>query len=322
MKPNFSNQIPSILSLTALTIAVSGLSAQAETTKLGVTTSALSPVPELKPTVTEITNISPNTPAKAVVEIPAYTIQLGASSLKNNKINLDNPEKLSESIQIPHIKLADSNLGSAQTIKLTPKISAETTVENTIFSPKISTSAADLGVQIAQTPVPPPQLQPTQPVTPPPTAKPQSTKGGRRFVGNGRAGDNYVGAGVQFSDPVRFAVVSKLKITEIDLQETPVSISFRPTVAFSDGVDLRFPVTIDLPQLNLETETPFDKLAPFFGLGAAISIDNNTDTQFNFMLTGGVDYVLSRDFTVTGALNLLFLDNVDAEFRLGVGYNF
>lgn len=319
MKPNFSNQIPSILSLTALTIAVSSLSAQAETTKLGVTTSALSPVPQLKHTVTEITNISPNTQAKAVVEIPVSTIQLGESSLKNNKINLDNPEKLSESLQLPHIKLADANSGISPTIKLTPKTIQETTAENPIFSPKISTSAADLGAQIAQTPVPPPQ-----PTTPPPTAKPQSTKGGRKFIGNGRPGDNYVGAGVQFSDPVRFALVSKLKLTEIDLQETPVSISFRPTVAFSDGVDLRFPVTIDLPQLNLETETPFDKLAPFFGLGAAVSIDtgNNADTRFDFMLTGGVDYVLSRDFTVTGALNVLFLDNVDAEFRLGLGYNF
>lgn len=40
------------------------------------------------------------------------------------------------------------------------------------------------------------------------------------------------------------------------------------------------------------------------------------------MLTGGIDYLLTPEWTLTGMVNLLFLSDINVEAQIGLGFNF
>lgn len=127
--------------------------------------------------------------------------------------------------------------------------------------------------------------------------------------------NNFVGIGVNFGDDTTFAILGKLALTQF----SSYGVSFRPSVLIGDSVGLRLPVTLEA---RLSTgEDNVDRLIPFFGPGAALTFDDD-DTEVDFMLTGGADFLITPQFTATAGLSLLFIDDTDLEFLLGVGYNF
>ncbi len=127
--------------------------------------------------------------------------------------------------------------------------------------------------------------------------------------------ENYIGGGLLLGgegDFVDFAVISKVKLFNLGSWGT---ISTRPSVTFTDGdVGFRVPATIDWRNLRNFN----NKVVPFAGVGAAIDSDGDAD----LMLMGGTDYKLSRDWTVNGGVNVLFLGDTTVDVTLGIGYNF
>jgi hypothetical protein len=88
-----------------------------------------------------------------------------------------------------------------------------------------------------------------------------------------------------------FAVFSKLGLAR--------SFSVRPSILISDNPTLLIPVTYDFLPIGVPGGGGFS-VAPYLGVGAAISF--NDDTSADFLITGGVDVPLSPRFTATAAV--------------------
>lgn len=138
----------------------------------------------------------------------------------------------------------------------------------------------------------------------------RGTRSGSSYVGIGGNlglgdGDTQIGEGA-------FAIISKVGLTS--------NFSVRPSVLISDGVTILLPVTYDF----FFGEGPTDELgfaaAPYLGLGAAISTEDDLDVDL--LLTGGVDIPLGSQFTATVALNASVTGNTALGLLIGVGYNF
>ncbi len=151
----------------------------------------------------------------------------------------------------------------------------------------------------------------------------QATRGGSSYIGIGGnigfTGETAVGNGA-------FVVNSKIGLTR--------SISVRPSVVISDDVDFLIPVTYDFV---IESADPFAPVpfAPFVGGGVAFSTNDGDDdnnsanddddngNNFGFLITGGVDVPLSREFVANATLNVAFIeDTTDVGIVIGVGYTF
>nr|WP_230968216.1 hypothetical protein [Nostoc sp. WHI] len=136
------------------------------------------------------------------------------------------------------------------------------------------------------------------------------TRGGSSYLGVAgnvglRGGDSSLGDG-------NFAVISKVGLTN--------AISVRPSAVFGDTTTVLLPITYDF---SFQSADPFSEslpIAPYVGVGAAYKTGN--DSQFAFLLSGGIDVPLSSQFTVTAAVNAGFFDETDVGLLLGVGYNF
>ncbi len=142
-----------------------------------------------------------------------------------------------------------------------------------------------------------------------------------------RPGANFLGIGANVGsdneDFADLAILTKLKLLDLAVTDNPWSLSVRPSLAFSNGIlDLRLPATIEFRQATLTADMGRDRWQPFAGAGAAVSLVKDGDSEFDFMATGGADYVFNSNLTFTGMVNLLFLDDIDAEVQVGVGFNF
>lgn len=140
-------------------------------------------------------------------------------------------------------------------------------------------------------------------------------------------GTNFIGAGASIGDNDDFAdfvILSKIRLLEFPFGDDRVwSLSGRPSLAFSNGlIDLRLPATIEFKQATLDSDEPGDRIAPFAGAGVALTLKQDDNSRFDFMLTGGIDYLLTPDWTLTGMVNLLFLSEINVEAQVGLGYNF
>lgn len=138
-------------------------------------------------------------------------------------------------------------------------------------------------------------------------------------------GANFIGVGTSFGggrDSVDFTVFSKFKLLEFPSDDPIASLSIRPTVGFGNQVEIRVPVTVEPMMGLIDAGTSSERIVPFAGLGAAISTNDNSNSNFHFMLTGGTDFLLTNDLTVTAMANLLFLSDVQIEGQVGIGYNF
>jgi len=97
------------------------------------------------------------------------------------------------------------------------------------------------------------------------------------------------------------------------------NISLRPAVMIADNTTFLVPATYDF---IIPPDKPFGriKFAPFVGGGAAFSTGDNSSV--GFLLTGGVEVPLSRQFVANGSINIGFLETTDVGIQLGVGYLF
>ncbi|MFW9258200.1 hypothetical protein [Nostoc sp. CALU 546] len=138
----------------------------------------------------------------------------------------------------------------------------------------------------------------------------RSTRGGSSYVGIAAniglsGGDSSLGDG-------NFAIVSKIGLTN--------SISVRPSAVLGDNTTVLLPITYDF---NFRSADAFSEplpIAPYVGVGAAYKTGD--DSQFAFLVSGGIDVPLTPQFTATASVNAGFFDQTDVGLLLGVGYNF
>jgi hypothetical protein len=110
-----------------------------------------------------------------------------------------------------------------------------------------------------------------------------------------------------------FMVIGKVGVSN--------TISVRPSAVIGDDTTILVPVTYDFNYQRLSD--PFGEplgIIPYVGGGAAFTTGDDSD--FSFMLTGGIDVPLNRQFTATAAVNAAFFDETDIGLTIGVGYNF
>ncbi len=136
-----------------------------------------------------------------------------------------------------------------------------------------------------------------------------ATRSGPSYFGIG--GNIGLGTGGTALGEGSFAVFSKLGLAR--------SFSVRPSILISDNPTLLIPVTYDFLPIGVPGGGGFS-LAPYLGVGAAISF--NDDTSADFLITGGVDVPLSPRFTATAAVNVTAFDETAVGLLIGVGYNF
>jgi hypothetical protein len=134
----------------------------------------------------------------------------------------------------------------------------------------------------------------------------RATRGGSSYIGIGGniglGGNTALGKGA-------FVINSKIGLTR--------NISFRPAVILGDNTDFLLPVTYDFV---IQSNDPFAPVpfAPFAGGGVAVS----TEGDVGFLLTGGVDFPLSREFVANASINVGFSGDTDVGLIVGVGYTF
>jgi hypothetical protein len=136
-----------------------------------------------------------------------------------------------------------------------------------------------------------------------------------------RSGPSYIGIGGNLGfggdsalGDTSFAILSKIGLTS--------NISVRPSVLFRDDLTVLIPITYDfVSQDAVEVGDDFViTAAPYLGAGVAFSTGD--DSNFGFLISGGVDVPLSSNFTATAGLNVGFLDGTEVGLLLGVGYTF
>lgn len=106
-----------------------------------------------------------------------------------------------------------------------------------------------------------------------------------------------------------FAILSKITVAP--------SVSVRPSILVEDGATLLAPVTYDFAGISTEVIT----LYPFIGGGTAISFDDE-DSEFDLLLTAGVDVPINDSLAITSSINAGLLDSFDIGALLGVVYTF
>lgn len=140
----------------------------------------------------------------------------------------------------------------------------------------------------------------------------RTTRGGSSYVGV--AGNIGLGGGDSALGDGNFAVISKVGLTR--------TFSVRPAAIFGNNTAILVPVTYDFSLQ--QPDDPFVEplpIAPYVGVGGAIKTGGD-NSQIAFLVTGGVDFPLTQQFTATAAINAGFFDQTDVGLLIGVGYNF
>ncbi|MBN3893338.1 MAG: hypothetical protein HWQ43_30930 [Nostoc sp. JL31] len=138
----------------------------------------------------------------------------------------------------------------------------------------------------------------------------RTTGGGSSYLGV--AGNIGLSGGDTSLGDANFAVVSKIGLTN--------SISVRPSAVFGDNTTVLLPITYDFTFKSADAFSEPLAIAPYVGVGAAYKTGD--DSQFAFLVSGGIDVPLTSQFTATAAINAGFFDETDVGLLLGVGYNF
>lgn len=276
-----------LLTLAALTIFGSPLSARAETPDTSYFSGSSESSPESLPAVDSVVK-----PAFSVTPLAVYPVDTESSETASQSYELDNNQQ-----PIPDV--ADNSLATTTNPELlqtsasalSPQKIDASTLPGGIYEADTAVDATDN--TIAQTDIDPGRV----------------TRGGASYIGVGGniglTGDTATGNGA-------FVVNSKIGLTR--------TLSFRPSVIIEDDVDFLLPVTYDFV---IRREDPFERVpfAPFAGGGVAFSTDDNNN--FGFLLTGGVDVPLSSQFVANATVNVGFIeDTTNVGIVLGVGYTF
>lgn len=189
----------------------------------------------------------------------------------------------------------------------------ETASSTTPLPGTTNTSAASLSQER------PPTYQPTQPVSEIPAPK----KVGQAPISPGRptqSGSSYVGiagniglsgSGTDLGDG-NFAVISKIGLTN--------TFSVRPGAVIGDNPTILIPVTYDFSFNPTDAFSEPLPIAPYLGAGVVIGTGDETDV--GPMITAGVDFPITNQFTATAGVNIGFVDDTSVGLQIGVGYNF
>ena len=122
--------------------------------------------------------------------------------------------------------------------------------------------------------------------------------------------ENYIGVGVRagLNDDTAAVIDSKLEVVSFEQG----SVSVRPALFIGDDFESRLPVSFDLP---LE-----EQFLVFGGGGFAYNFDSS---DFDPMITGGLDMALSERLILNVEGNLIFKSNdTDAEVAASVNWLF
>ncbi|MEH1903483.1 MAG: hypothetical protein V7L04_19255 [Nostoc sp.] len=235
----------------------------------------------------------------------------------------------------PSSTLAFPNEFSTELDTTSQNLSTETTetftVTNLTKVQKFQSAAIEKNASVTPTPVPgtvatssamltsefvQPTSQPTSQPSAPRVAQSdidlgRTTRGGSSYVGIaaniGLSGDGDTSLG-----DGNFAVISKIGVTN--------SISVRPSAVFGDNTTILLPITYDFSFKSADAFSEPLAIAPYIGVGGAYKTGD--DSQFAFLVSGGIDVPLTSQFTATAAVNAGFFDKTDVGLLLGVGYNF
>ncbi len=330
---NISFQLVSLLlSTAALTLMSSAGSAKAQTLSTGLlsalTEPTSAPMPSDASFVTPVATVDPlamnstppvenSAPAYAPYQIDTSTVQSPATvdPVATNPTfapvasevagQPEEPSNLANSNQ----PVADTQIVQEEAIGNKQLTALEATTGATGTEPmpeKLSTSAVELTAQPA---TPSPQSDATVAQGLEDIEPGRTTRGGQSYIGIGGAiglsGDSGIGQG-------GFMINSKIGLTR--------NISFRPSIIFGDETDFLLPLTYDFA---LQSTDPFEpvSIAPYVGGGVVFSTSDEND--IGFLLTGGVDFPISRQFVANAAVNAGFFgDTTSIGISLGVGYSF
>lgn len=328
-----------LLGMTALTVVSSTGPVRAQTSStnvsLGSSTPTDAPMQVDAPDVTPVATVNPlmanstppvepATPAYAPIQTvePAKTSATTIDPLATNPTSVAIPEQAAVQPHRPPVSVSDSNSGLADTQRVQaeaidddPQMALETTAgvsERDMMPGSVSTSATHLTAQpetAPQTEVAPEQADMTVAQDLENVDPGRATRGGRSYVGIGGnlglSGDTGIGQG-------GFLINSKIGLTR--------AISFRPSVIIGESTDFLLPLTYDF---FLQSTDPFEPIpfAPFVGGGVAFSTSD--DNTVGFLLTGGADFPLSRQFVANATVNAGFFgDTTSIGIAIGVGYQF
>lgn len=121
-----------------------------------------------------------------------------------------------------------------------------------------------------------------------------------------------VGSGNTDLSQGRFLVYGKLGFTP--------NISLRPAVLLGNQTTFLIPLTYDFPLQAADAIQPVSYV-PYLG-GGVIVASGSGNNNVGFLLSGGVDFPISRDFTATAGLNVGFVrSSTDFGILLGIAYN-
>jgi len=110
----------------------------------------------------------------------------------------------------------------------------------------------------------------------------------------------------------RFVIYGKLGLTQ--------NISVRPAVLLGNDTTFLIPITYDFPLQAADAIQPVS-FVPYLG-GGAIFSTRSGNNNLGFLLSGGIDIPISRDFTATAGLNVGFIrSTTDFGILLGIAYN-
>jgi hypothetical protein len=225
------------------------------------------------------------------------------TTVADNSVNVQPTVETAEKIDRPNSIVASEN----SELTAVPEQQEVKTAQEVLKTP-VSTSASALTNQpkVAE------KSETTDPKVAQVEVKPgRATRSGPSYIG---IGGNLGFGGDSALGDTSFAILSKIGLTS--------NISVRPSLLFRDDLTVLIPVTYDfVSQEAVEVSDDFViTAAPYLGAGVAFSTGD--DSNFGFLLSGGVDVPLSSNFTATAGLNVGFLDGTEVGLLLGVGYTF
>ncbi len=240
------------------------------------------------------------------------TAKMEYAPIAAEKQNSEETAKIADSVKVqPKVEMAEKL--DRHNLELTAaKEEKEVKTAREVLSNPVSTSAKALTNQPKLAEKPAAVSEPTEKVAQVPSIRPgRATRSGPSYVG---IGGNIGFGGDSALGDTSFAIISKIGLTN--------NFSVRPSILFRDNLTVLVPVTYDfVSQDAVEVSDDFViTAAPYAGAGVAVSTGDNGN--FGFMITGGVDVPLSRNFTATAALNVGFLEGTDVGLLVGVGYTF
>lgn len=264
------------------------------------------------PTNVEASAIAPATSDVANSEIPATENLENTSIAAETKDSFPAGTIADNSVKVqPTAENATKGDGTSELTAVNADKEVKTAKE--VLSDPVSTSASALTKEpTTATEKPEIASAATQKVAQENQVRPgRSTRSGPSYIGIG--GNLGFGGDTALGD-TSFAIISKIGLTN--------NFSVRPSVLFRDNLTVLVPVTYDFGSANaVEVSDDFViTAAPYAGAGVAFSTGDNSN--FGFLISGGVDVPLSRNFTATAGLNIGFLDGTEVGLLLGVGYTF